>query len=77
MGWEGKSDRPDLLSHSLVPLLSQKNGALALLSDRKCFSCELIVLDEPSPEKAGVGGSIPSLAAMFSNTYRHCTPGCN
>ena len=26
---------------------------------------------ERSPEKAGVGGSIPSLATMFSRTYRH------
>jgi hypothetical protein len=26
-------------------------------------------MDERSPEKAGVGGSIPSLATMFSITY--------
>ena len=26
---------------------------------------------ERSPEKAGVGGSIPSLATMFSTTYSH------
>jgi hypothetical protein len=26
---------------------------------------------ERSPEKAGVGGSIPSLATTFSNTYSH------
>jgi len=26
---------------------------------------------ERSPEKAGVGGSIPSLATIFSITYRH------
>jgi hypothetical protein len=26
---------------------------------------------DSSPEKAGVGGSIPSLATMFSTTYRH------
>jgi hypothetical protein len=26
---------------------------------------------ERSPEKAGVGGSIPSLATMFSITYSH------
>ena len=26
---------------------------------------------DSSPEKAGVGGSIPSLATMFSVTYRH------
>jgi hypothetical protein len=30
---------------------------------------------ERSPEKAGVGGSIPSLATTFSNTYRPSTPG--
>jgi len=29
-----------------------------------------IAMNESSPEKAGVGGSIPSLATMFSNTYR-------
>src|ERR1700723_3143821 len=28
-------------------------------------------LVERSPEKAGVGGSIPSLATFFSKTYRH------
>src|SRR5689334_3342881 len=27
---------------------------------------------ERSPEKAGVGGSIPSLATMFSTTYQAC-----
>jgi hypothetical protein len=26
------------------------------------------------PEKAGVGGSIPSLATMFSNTYSRSNP---
>jgi hypothetical protein len=29
-----------------------------------------LLLGERSPEKAGVGGSIPSLATMFSVTYR-------
>ena len=28
-----------------------------------------------APEKAGVGGSIPSLATMFSNTYWYSVPG--
>jgi hypothetical protein len=28
-------------------------------------------LVERSPEKAGVGGSIPSLATTFSNTYKY------
>jgi hypothetical protein len=28
-----------------------------------------------SPEKAGVGGSIPSLATVFSKTCRHSVPG--
>lgn len=27
-------------------------------------------LDEVGPEKAGVGGSIPSLATMFPSTYQ-------
>jgi len=32
---------------------------------------------EYSPEKAGVGGSIPSLATLFSITYKHLiNPGC-
>jgi hypothetical protein len=30
-----------------------------------------MMLDEASPEKAGVGGSIPSLATTFSITYGH------
>ena len=30
-----------------------------------------IPMDDYSPEKAGVGGSIPSLATMFSITYKH------
>jgi hypothetical protein len=32
-------------------------------------------MNESSPEKAGVGGSIPSLATTFSNTYRRSAPG--
>ena len=28
-------------------------------------------MGESGPEKAGVGGSIPSLATMFSMTYSH------
>ena len=35
----------------------------------------MIAQPESSPEKAGVGGSIPSLATTFSNTYRPSTPG--
>jgi hypothetical protein len=31
-------------------------------------------LVERSPEKAGVGGSIPSLATIFSITYSHHQP---
>ena len=30
---------------------------------------------DSSPEKAGVGGSIPSLATLFSDTYRHSISG--
>ena len=30
-----------------------------------------IPTEEYSPEKAGVGGSLPSLATMFSTSYRH------
>ena len=33
-----------------------------------------ITMVESSPEKAGVGGSIPSLATLFSKTYRHSIP---
>jgi hypothetical protein len=32
-----------------------------------------LAMNESSPEKAGVGGSIPSLATTFSNTYRPST----
>jgi hypothetical protein len=32
-----------------------------------------MALNGASPEKAGVGGSIPSLATTFSNTYRPST----
>ena len=31
-------------------------------------------MGEYSPEKAGVGGSIPSLATMFSATYKSAKP---
>jgi hypothetical protein len=31
-------------------------------------------MGERSPEKAGVGGSIPSLATVFSITYNHPKP---
>ena len=34
-------------------------------------SGQVAQLVERSPEKAGVGGSIPSLATTFSNTYNH------
>ena len=33
-----------------------------------------ITMVESSPEKAGVGGSIPSLATMFSITYKPPNP---
>jgi hypothetical protein len=33
-----------------------------------------ITTAECHPEKAGVGGSIPSLATMFSITYSHRQP---
>ena len=31
-------------------------------------------IEDDSPEKAGVGGSIPSLATMFSKAYSHPKP---
>jgi hypothetical protein len=46
------------------------------LSVRIMFvSGQVAQLVERSPEKAGVGGSIPSLATTFSNTYRDSIPG--
>src|SRR5215471_17813425 len=46
---------------------------------RKCQSriCVFNTLDLAgcSPEKAGVGGSIPSLATIVSTTYKHAFPG--
>jgi len=38
------------------------------------FVSKAVALDESSPEKAGVGGSIPSLATMFSISYSHPRP---
>jgi hypothetical protein len=38
-------------------------------------SGQVAQLVERSPEKAGVGGSIPSLATTFSNTYKSSTSG--
>jgi hypothetical protein len=35
----------------------------------KCFGSKYVAMGESSPEKAGVGGSTPSLATMFSSTY--------
>ena len=34
------------------------------------FGFNNLMVDDMSPEKAGVGGSIPSLATMFSVVYR-------
>ena len=34
-------------------------------SDAQCFGLESVTLVEVSPEKAGVGGSTPSLATTF------------
>ncbi len=39
------------------------------------FVFNAITLAESSPEKAGVGGSIPSLATTFSITYKHAKRG--
>jgi hypothetical protein len=38
---------------------------------RRTASGQVAQLVERSPEKAGVGGSIPSLATIFSITYGH------
>ena len=68
METEGKFDRPELLSHSLVPLLSQKSKDSNPSTCFKLSAFRSLALDESSPEKAGVGGSIPSLA---TNCIRH------
>ena len=71
---EGKFDRPELLSHSFVPLLSQASGELNPSKRSKFCVLSTLSMDEHGPEKAGVGGSIPSLATIFSITYKHSNP---
>jgi len=43
----------------------------ALATPGVTYGPNAIASDESSPEKAGVGGSIPSLATIFSIIYRH------
>jgi len=42
--------------------------------DDKIRDCNQLALGDYSPEKAGVGGSIPSLATIFSTTYKPLIP---
>ena len=37
---------------------------------RRCLALLHLAVAERSPEKAGVGGSIPSLATIFSSTWQ-------
>ena len=41
----------------------------------KTSEIRCLALGDLGPEKAGVGGSIPSLATTFSTTYRHPKSG--
>src|SRR5215469_17012538 len=46
------------------PIFEVQNGLKFLILKR-------LVLGDAGPEKAGVGGSIPSLATLFSTAYKH------
>ena len=67
---EGKFDRPDLLSHYCPNNL----GVSGLLKRSLCYRFNAITLGDYSPEKAGVGGSSPSLATTFSIAYNYSLP---
>jgi len=60
---EGKFDRPECCP-TTVPI----NGPLRKKGAALSFAINMIALDDPSPEKAGVGGSIPSLATTSFQT---------
>ena len=71
--------------HADVEKATAENWRARRPSSRACGSAASVTIAdfrgqvaqsvERSPEKAGVGGSIPSLATMFSITYRHSIPG--
>ena len=54
----------------LVPIGSNNSAVWMQESMVNFRGMKEIPTEEASPEKAGVGGSIPSLATMFSTTYR-------
>ena len=51
-----------------------KSVVLVPETEGKLSGINEITVGESSPEKAGVGGSIPSLATMFSSTYQRSLP---
>jgi hypothetical protein len=55
----------------LVPIGSNNSALGKQENGWKFRGVKKISAGEASPEKAGVGGSIPSLATMFSMTYSH------
>jgi len=63
----GRQIRPARVLSHCCP---KKLGVWGLLSRVGALVFNMIALGVSSPEKAGVGGSIPSLATMFSVTYR-------
>ena len=58
----------------LVPIGSNNSGVWRQESMVNFRGMKEIPTEEASPEKAGVGGSIPSLATMFSNSYSGLFP---
>jgi hypothetical protein len=62
-------------SHSdFIPLHSNKMATMSANIENKGRRSSQLRLTESSPEKAGVGGSIPSLATIFSSSYSHPQP---
>ena len=53
-----------------VPIGSNNSAACRLENMGNSRGLKEIPTEEYSPEKAGVGGSIPSLATMFSISYK-------
>ena len=60
---QGKFGRPKILSH----YCPKKMGVLGPRGGLKLLEFNVIASDGCSPEKAGVGGSIPSLATRLSS----------
>ena len=58
----------------VVPFGSKKPGFFGVENGVKPSGIRYLMMTDVSAEKAGVGGSIPSLATMFSTSYSHPKP---